>query len=154
MWFIHFHDPFTMWHSFDCYAELSGYEFLCVVYFLLNIVIQIEMCVSKIKIHYSMVSLSLDYLLVTGFILIDLPLCATLCFSLVAFKTVLWTYCLNSAIVEVLVSSFCLVLGRWWLLLLVLFVSVFHSKTSSVWVPLSLDLQNFPFWFYLTFSML
>lgn len=65
-------------------------------HFLLNIVIQIETCVSKIKIHYSMVSLSLDYLSVTGIILIDLPLCATLCFSLVAFKSGLWTYCLNS----------------------------------------------------------
>lgn len=58
---------------------------------------------------------------------------------------------------EVLVSSFCLVFGRWWLLLLVLFFfffSVFHSKTSCIWVPLSLDLQNFLLWFYLIFSML
>lgn len=67
------------------------YFFFCIYdgHFLLNIVIQIESCVSKIKIHYSMVSLTLDYLLVTDIILIGLPLCVTLCFSLVAFKTVL-----------------------------------------------------------------
>lgn len=35
-----------------------------------------------------------------------------------------------------------------------LFVSVFHSKTFSIWGPLSLDLQNFLLWFYLIFSML
>lgn len=124
-------------------------------HFLLNIVIQIESCVSKIKIHYSMVSLSLDYLLVTGIILIDLPLCATLCFSLVAFKTCFMTYCLNST----MCGGSCLIfLFSFWEMVIVVasavFFSVFHSKTSFIWVPLSLDLQNFLLWFYLIFSML